>query len=325
MQLTKAAHRIHGFGIVTTRGTLGLGNKRVVPNILSRLAVRYNNTKVVIPTSLQPKEAEIKDGPLVTRIGELSFSDYPENVRPDLWKLFVATVQRMESGSTWKPKKRMLHLILLNATSKEELDVAFRLTEQWRQRQLSIIPATTHLWAQACVRLKYPKPFIAMLMDRWKYRQMPAKQTLAYFIKFLGSYSAETYALAKESEGEESEALISKAHQLLDDAFRVFALYPYYEIEQDASAYGALIEACCMVNTEEAWRRALVVSEETLAADPPRITLEALKFLENRSNERGEPSMAKRYQELANRSDLEPVHKEDVNLDVDKDLLLATD
>ncbi|PIA14107.1 hypothetical protein COEREDRAFT_10637 [Coemansia reversa NRRL 1564] len=323
MQSAKTAFRIGGFGVAAARTALGIGREKVVSVASSRLFVRYNSTKVIIPTSMQPKEIEIKDGPISTRLGELSFSDHPKNVRPELWKLFVATIQRMESSSEWKPKKRMLHLILLNATSKEELDMAFRLTEQWRIKLLPIVPATTYLWAKACVRLQHPEPFITMLMDRWKYRQMPAKQTLAYFIKFLGSYSAETYALAKESKGEESEALLSKADQLLDDAFRVFALYPYYEIDQDASAYGALIEACCLVNTEEAWRRALVVSEETLAINPPRITLEALKSLEDRSNERSESSMAKRYQELAKRSDLEPVREEDVNLDVDRDLLLA--
>ncbi|KAJ2081357.1 hypothetical protein H4R24_002416 [Coemansia sp. RSA 988] len=325
MHSIKAAHRIREFGLATARTVLRIGNKRMAPYALPRLSVCYNSTVVAIPTSMQPKETEIKDDPITTRIGELSFRDAPENVRPDLWKLFVATIQRMDSGLVWRPKKRMLHLILLNATTKEELDMAFRLTEEWRRNLLSIVPATAHIWAKACVRLKYPEPFITMLMDRWKYRQMPAKQTLAYFIKFLGSYSAETYALAKESEGEESKALISKADKLLDDAFRVFALYPYYEIEQDASAYGALIEACCEVNTEEAWRRALVVSEETLATNPPRITLEALKSLENCSNERGEPNMAKRYQQLATQSDLEPIREEDVNLDEDKDLLLAID
>ncbi|KAJ2888927.1 hypothetical protein GGI21_006670, partial [Coemansia aciculifera] len=87
---------------------------------------------------------------------------------------------------------------------------------------------------------------------------------------------------------------------LLDDAFRLFALYPYYGLQYDAQAYGALVEACCMQEgDEEAWRRALVASEEALAFEPPLITVQALNALEARSLEKNEIEMAQRYKSLA--------------------------
>ncbi|KAJ2431316.1 hypothetical protein GGF41_000603, partial [Coemansia sp. RSA 2531] len=76
-------------------------------------------------------------------------------------------------------------------------------------------------------------------------------------------------------------------------------------------AYGALVEACCaQVGDEEAWRRALVASEEALAHDPPLITVEALRVLEARSLEHDEKEMAQRYKSLADNLPLQPTSKE---------------
>ncbi|KAJ2821046.1 hypothetical protein IWW50_004804, partial [Coemansia erecta] len=177
----------------------------------------------------------------------------------------------------------------------------------WRMHMFPITQATTHLWSQACIRVKYPGPFMTMLLDRWKYRQLPVAQTLAHFIRFLGTMAAERS---------------DSAEALLDDAFRVFALYPYYGVPYDALAYGALVEACCEVNTEEAWRRALIASEETLAEDTPAITLEALNALERRSSERNESEMAARYRDLAKHLDLKPASKKEVQFDSDGNVTL---
>ncbi|KAJ2742622.1 hypothetical protein GGI20_004348 [Coemansia sp. BCRC 34301] len=138
-----------------------------------------------------------------------------------------------------------------------------------------ITQATTQIWAEACIRLSTPEIFVEMLMDRWTYRQLPINYNMARFVRFLG------------------------ARGLLDDAFRVFALYPYYGLAYDADAYGALVEACCLVEGEDAWRRALVVAEEALACDPPFITADALAALESRSAAQGETEMAQRYKNLA--------------------------
>ncbi|KAJ2777373.1 hypothetical protein GGI15_004527 [Coemansia interrupta] len=261
--------------------------------------VRQMSTSVdsasIIPKHLQPGPNHLEQSQtVVSRMGTLDISSPPANVRPELWQLFVTTLPRIDPKSTKQPKKSTLHWILLNAETKEELDMALQLTYEWRMSMKTITQATAQIWSEACIRLNYPEPFLTMLMDRWKYRQLPIPYTMARFIKFLGSFGSE---------------------ERLDDAFRVFALYPYYQLKHDAMAYGALVEACCEVNTDEAWRRALVVSEETLANDPPMITLEALQALEKRSSERGEPEMADRYKNLATRLDLKPADTKEAQFD----------
>ncbi|KAJ1726832.1 hypothetical protein LPJ61_004933 [Coemansia biformis] len=243
--------------------------------------------------------------------GKLDPSSPPERVRAELWSLFIATLLRVDKDAASPPRRRVLHWILLNAETKEELDMALTLTLHWRKNTFPITQATTHIWAQACVRTNYPDIFVTMLMDRWKYRQLPVVQTIAYFIRFLGGEAASAYAKSTES----GDDMAIRGDQLLDDIFRVFALLPYYDVAQGASAYGALVEACCEINTEEAWRRALVASEEVLSCDPPQITLEALKALENRSRERGETEMADRYQSLATRADIKPTRKSEATFD----------
>ncbi|KAJ2661533.1 hypothetical protein IW148_003320 [Coemansia sp. RSA 1199] len=290
---------------VWTRGlaVAALRNSRAVTRNTTAAAkfVRFNSTEAVIPKSMQPRSEELAQGVTKTVLGDLDASSPPANIRPELWTMYVATLRRLVPESTWPPKRRVLHWMLLNAETREELDLTLTLTEQWRMHMLPITQATTHLWSQACARLKYPEPFMRMLLDRWKYRQLPVAQTLAMFMRFLGTMGAESDA----------------ADEMLDDVFKVFALYEYYDIPHNAQAYGALVEACCEINTEEAWRRALVASEETLAEDTPMITLEALNALERRSVERNESEMAARYRDLAKRLDLKPASKKEVQFDDD--------
>ncbi|KAJ2161115.1 hypothetical protein GGF46_001704 [Coemansia sp. RSA 552] len=292
--------------LLRARGTLSLTRRAFAGTLrMPAMAIRLNST--LVPKNMQPRAEELAEGTVKTVLGELDSQAVPDNVRSELWELNVATLKRMNPGSAWPPKKRALHWILLNAESREELDMALKLTEQWRMHTLPITQATTHIWAQACVRFNYPEPFVTMLMDRWRYRQLPVSHTLAYFIRFLGLHGAR----AEESE------------RALDDAFRVFALYPYYGLVQDAQAYGALVEACCEINTEEAWRRALVASEESLAFDPPKITYEALAALEKRSTERSEPEMADRYKGLIGQLGLKPANRKDLVFDEDGNLVTA--
>ncbi|KAJ2369856.1 hypothetical protein H4S02_002564 [Coemansia sp. RSA 2611] len=259
-------------------------------SVTASMSVRLNSTAAVtVPEDLRPQAVELADGKIKTLLGEFDVNAPPANIRPELWTMYVAMLRRMTPGVVWQLKQRSLNWILFHAQNREELDMAFTMAEQWRARPLPITQTTTLLWVRACIRAKYPEIFMKMLLDRWKYRQMPVSLTLAHFIRSLGSLAAESG---------------SDAEKLLDDAFRVFALYPYYDIAYDADAYGALVEACCEINTDEAWRRALLASEETLAHETPMITLEALRALERRSTERGESEMAERYGSLAKRSDI---------------------
>ncbi|KAI7825073.1 hypothetical protein BX661DRAFT_185214 [Kickxella alabastrina] len=272
------------------------------------MAIRQQSTQAVLPKNLQPGPAYLENKIVSTTLGDLDLTSPPANVRAELWALFVTTLPRLAPKSTKVPKKSVLHWILLNAQTREELDMALKLTVEWRMTMHPITQATTQIWAEACIRLEYPEIFVNMLMDRWKYRQLPISYNMAKFIKFLGTQSA-------------AEADVARSEQLLDDAFRIFALYPYYGLKHDAAAYGALVEACCEVNSEEAWRRALVASEETLASETPAITLEALKALEIHSAERREPEMAERYRSLAARLDLKPAAKKDVSFDQNGNLI----
>ncbi|KAJ1960256.1 hypothetical protein GGI12_003900 [Dipsacomyces acuminosporus] len=210
-------------------------------------------------------------------------------------------MEKLVTKDNNKPKKSALHWLIINAQTKEELDIAVDLTNQWRMAMMPITQATCQIWMEASVRLDYPDVFMRILMDRWNYRQLPVSYTLSKFIRHLGQ----------------------KGEEHLDDAFRVFALYPFYGLEYDAQAYGALVEACCLVNTDEAWRRALIASEEGLSFKPkPLITLEALHALEKRSNEQGETEMASRYKSLASTLDLKPASKKSVEINADGDVIV---
>lgn len=247
--------------------------------LLNKTPIRHYTS--ILPASLQPTGPDSTTGIVATKLkGDMNLDNPPSSIRPDLWKLYITTIFRLDQAQNRVPKKSVLHWILLNAESKEELDMALDLTEHWRMRMRPISQGTTQLWSEACIRLQHPAPFMTMLLDRWKYRQLPISYSLSRFIKFLGQQA------------------IGGDDALLDDAFRLFALYPYYDVPWDAAAYGALVEACCLANTDEAWRRALVVSEETLAEEKPMITQAALKALEQRSEERGEKEMAARYKSL---------------------------
>ncbi|KAJ2696241.1 hypothetical protein FB645_006258 [Coemansia sp. IMI 203386] len=237
-----------------------------------------------VPKNLQPGATWLSSPTIETPVGILDLNKAPPNVRSQVWQLYATTLPRLNPKSIKPPKKSTLNWLLQNAETKEELDLAQQLTHQWRMSLRPITQATTDLWVAACVRLKYPTPFLAMLDDRWKYRPMPINQNMARFIKL--------YAYLGLQKPENPDTL-------LEDVFRVFALYPYYDLKYDAAAYGALVQACCAIGTEESWRRALVVAEEALAFTSPKITREALKDLETRSRRLGESEMAQRYQELA--------------------------
>ncbi|KAJ2890858.1 hypothetical protein GGI21_006030, partial [Coemansia aciculifera] len=130
----------------------------------------------------------------------------PANVREPLWTLVISSLMRMNPQAlNQRPRKSVLHWVIQNSETPEELAVAHDLLAvQWRMCRLSITQATTQIWAEACMRLHTPHIFVAMLMDQWKYRQLPINYNMARFIRYLGT------------------------RQLLDDAFRLFALYPYY-------------------------------------------------------------------------------------------------
>ncbi|KAJ2487529.1 hypothetical protein IWW37_005208 [Coemansia sp. RSA 2050] len=245
----------------------------------------------VIPQNLQPTEAELSQSTVATKTTVYQMDTPPANVRLDIWQLIVTTVMRIDPLYARLPKRSTLHWLLSNIDTREELDATLELLQHWRMRMLPITQATTQIVAEACMRLEAPDAFVALLMDRWKYRQLPINYNMAKFIKFLGS------------------------KERLDDAFRLFALYPFYALQYDAAAYGALVEACCQTEGEEAWRRALVVAEEALASDPPLITGEALAALEKRSTEKGEEEMAKRYKSLAGSLPPQPTPDEPANFD----------
>ncbi|KAJ2597752.1 hypothetical protein GGH99_001560 [Coemansia sp. RSA 1285] len=266
-------------------------------------------------------------------LGELNYKEPAPDVRSAMWHLFVSSVWRLRRDVARKPKRSVIHWMILNAISKAELDMIERLHVEWRMMTAPLSQATTNIWADACIRLDYPELFMKIILDRWKYRSLPISYTLSRFIGFLGFKSTKTYALAKETEDEaKKKELEEQGAQYLDDAFRLFALYPYYEVPYDPQGYGALVEACCMINTEEAWRRALVVSEEGLAATPkPLITVEALEALVNCSTLREEAEMAARYKSiLADTKDLPTAFKRHAQFDkqgvvVDQINWLATD
>ncbi|KAI8318894.1 hypothetical protein GQ54DRAFT_299780 [Martensiomyces pterosporus] len=293
--------------------------------IASRAFVRFNSTEAAVPKSLLPTAEARSSSVVSTNVGDLDYTAVPSSVRSDVWALYVSTMERLVASDNRKPKKTALHWLIMNAQTTEELDVALDLSAEWRMQMMPITQATTQIWVDACIRLDYPELFMKILLDRWKYRQLPISYNLARFIRFLGHKATEAHALAtkKAASGEEgSEEMAAKATELLDDAFRVFALYQYYGIEYDAQAYGALVEACCEVNTDEAWRRALVASEETLASQSPLITLEALKALESRSNEHGEAEMAQRYKDLVGTLNLKPASKKSVEFDSEGDVIV---
>ncbi|KAJ2857725.1 hypothetical protein J3B02_000791 [Coemansia erecta] len=247
-----------------------------------------------VPKNLQPGPNWLSNPLVETPLGTLDLTKAPTNVRSQVWQLYVTTLPRIAPKSTKPPKKTTLHWMLQNAESSEELDLALQLTHQWRMSMRPITQATTDLWVTACIRLRHPEPFLTMLNDRWKYRQLPINHNMARFIKlyaYLGSKKPENM------------------DQLLDDAFRVFALYPFYDLSYDAAAYGALVQVCCSIGTEEAWRRALVVAEEALAGNTPNITRAALKDLETKSRRMGEVDMAERYREFAEVAQKEEVRE----------------
>ncbi|KAJ2262381.1 hypothetical protein GGI01_001582 [Coemansia sp. RSA 376] len=257
--------------------------------ILSQPRLQFARTLTsIVPKNLQPTADELTQASITTKTGTYDINTPPENVRPDIWSLVVSTIMRIDPKNVLRqPKKSVLHWLLQHAENREELDAALDLMLHWRMHMLPITQATTQIWAEACIRLEAPDLFVTMLMDRWKYRQLPINYNMARFIKYLG------------------------AGNRLDDAFRLFALYPFYGLSYDAQAYGALVEACCaQVGDEETWRRALVASEEALAHDPPLITVEALRVLEARSLEHDEKEMAQRYKSLADNLPLQPTTKE---------------
>ncbi|KAJ2798246.1 hypothetical protein H4S07_005737, partial [Coemansia furcata] len=185
----------------------------------------------ILPKNLQPTAEELTQSTVTTKTGTYDIATPPADVRADVWALAVSTMMRIDPKNLRQPKKSVLHWLLQHAESRAELDVALDLMLHWRMHMLPITQATTQIWAEACIRLEQPDLFVAMLMDRWKYRQLPINYNMARFIKFLG------------------------AKGRLDDAFRLFALYPYYGLKYDAQAYGALVEACCVqAEEEEAWR-----------------------------------------------------------------------
>ncbi|KAJ1950514.1 hypothetical protein FBU59_000642, partial [Linderina macrospora] len=224
-------------------------------------ASRFSSTLEVPQHLFLASEFESPNKEVVeTTIGDLDPTTPAANVRSEFWRLYVSSMSRLTGSLVHKPKKSTLHWMLVNAESKEELDTALELAKVWRMRMMPITQATAQVWINACIRLNYPELAMTMLLDQWTFRQLPISYGLAKLIRFLGKQAKET--------GDEAK---------LDDAFKVFALYPYYDLKYDADAYGALVEACCEVNSEEAWRRALVVAEETLATQSPQITVEALK------------------------------------------------
>ncbi|KAJ2805005.1 hypothetical protein H4R21_001423 [Coemansia helicoidea] len=276
------------------------------------MLVRHSSSSSIeVPEHMRPLKEDLGDGPMETPAGQLDPNSPPENVRKELWQLYVATLRRVDQNAAHPPRRRVLHWILLNANSKAELDMALTLTEHWRRNMFPITQATTHIWAQACIRINYPEPFIAMLMDRWKYRQLPVVQTVVVFTRYLGAQAAAAYA---QSTGAGDE-MAARGDQLLDDVFRVFGLLPYYDVPCGPAIYGALVEACCAVNTEEAWRRALIASEEALAVNPPNLTRDALQALEARSRGRGETEMADRYQSIGARLEVKPAPATSVEFD----------
>ncbi|KAJ1662107.1 hypothetical protein IW140_006135 [Coemansia sp. RSA 1813] len=281
---------------------------KTTANDLANSTTTDPNTTEPVTASVLPEGLKISKldlGPPVfdsINIGKLDYNKPRANVRLEIWHLFVSSVWRLRRDVARRPKRSVLIWLLMNVQTSEELDMVEQLHIEWRMQMAPLSQATTQAWAEACIRLNRPDLFVMMMLDRWKYRHLPIPYNLARFIKFLGNRSAESVAQANQTEdAEKKKALETKGEGLLDDAFRLFALYPYYDIPYDAAAYGALVEACCAVNTEEAWRRALVASEEALAIETqePMITREALEALETRSKERQESEMAERYKTLA--------------------------
>ncbi|KAJ2001296.1 hypothetical protein GGI04_003796 [Coemansia thaxteri] len=233
---------------------------------------------LAVPEGLRPTADEAAQGRVTLASGDaLDLSAAPPGVRSGVWGVVVAAAMRMDpqrSDKARRPKKSSLHWVLQHAASGGEVEAAAALTREWRARMQPITHATTQLWAAACVRAGRPDVFVRLLMDRWAFRQLPVAHGMARVMRALG------------------------ASGQLDDAFRLFALHPYYGLAQDATAYGALVEACCLdtSDADAAWRRALVVAEEALARDPPLITVAALRALEAKADD---AEMARRYGALA--------------------------
>ncbi|ORX75034.1 hypothetical protein DL89DRAFT_26283 [Linderina pennispora] len=216
-------------------------------------ASRFSSTLEVPRNLFLASELEKpSQGMVSTAVGDLDPAAPASNVRSEFWRLYVSAMSRLGGSHINRPKKSTLHWLVTNAETREELDTALEMAKVWRMQMMPITQATAQIWIDSCIRLNYPELAMTMLLDQWTYRQLPVSYGMAKLIRFLGKQAKET--------GDEAK---------LDDAFRVFALYPYYNLQHDADAYGALVEACCEVNSEEAWRRALVVAEETLADAAP--------------------------------------------------------
>ncbi|KAJ2818039.1 hypothetical protein IWW50_005958, partial [Coemansia erecta] len=141
MHSARALIRTRGLTAAFTRAAFTATPK--IPASASMVFTRLNSTEAVIPKSMLPRDEELVHGVVKTMLGDLDTSAPPANVRADVWTMYVATLRRLDPETAWPPKRRVLHWMLLNAETKEELDLVLALTEQWRMHMFPITQATT--------------------------------------------------------------------------------------------------------------------------------------------------------------------------------------
>ncbi|KAJ1977376.1 hypothetical protein H4R33_006228 [Dimargaris cristalligena] len=147
------------------------------------------------------------------------------------------------------------------------------LVRTWRAEGLPITPYTTNTLIFRCAQVGAPKVALTLLQDRAMYGQRPTANYLHHLMRAFG----EQAVAISRAEPFQPDAYFAA----LDNMFRTFALFEYYELEPNVESYSTLVKYCCEGPSKEAFRRAAATVSEAVSFATPMIDREtALKFQE---------------------------------------------
>ncbi|KAI8598721.1 hypothetical protein EDD21DRAFT_381710 [Dissophora ornata] len=172
------------------------------------------------------------------------------------------TILSHTSPSTPKhelPRHSALYHLAKAVSTKDQAELLPAIVKQWRQSSLPISVLVCDKLIRAVCKAGSPETAVELLGDRETYGLAPGQSAMRRAIR---SFVKEVSAAGEGSE----EAL-----EMLDGAFKVMALIPYYNLAaDDASVYANLIRGSLLYGGEEGLRRAAVTMDEYLLIDGER-------------------------------------------------------
>ncbi|CAG8567672.1 5044_t:CDS:2 [Paraglomus brasilianum] len=188
-----------------------------------------------------------------------------------------------------------LNGLIYHVLTLQEAALIPEVIERWRLYRLPINVVTTRLLVRRLLEIEALETLFDILADRAKYSQFPSykdfRRLMAAFASNIG-----------KTDGSQS---IEEDMAMLDNVFKTFGLMTYYDLSHfDPHSYAILILASMKIDTEDAWKRADVSTQELMSL----LSTEDIRQVEEREDEE-ERSQIDRYERnKALRTQIDQLH-----------------